>query len=752
MRLCAQTPDDLPFTLRIYSLDVKKEAQRFHMRLNHFCLAFLFSIHALLASAQPQTAPRIRVGIALSGGGALGLAQIGVLKYLEDHHIPIDYIGGTSMGGLIGGFYATGLTPLELEEIVRDAKWDDLLSPNYQFHDAPIVEKQEWNLQSGTVTLRFGKRLTLPVGINPGQSLALLLSRNTKAYSNLDSFDQLPTPFRCVATDLVTGAAFVLDRGSLPKALRATMAIPGIFTPVNWDGTILIDGGVTDNIPVDVVRKMGAERVIAVSLETPSLAANQFTSLTTVLRQTASISVLQNERQSIAKADTVIHVHIRGLGGTDYERSGELVRQGYASAQAMGQELAAYQISDVEWQIYTEHRRQLIRPIRDEGPLVEVSSPQAKVQPNAQRELYRKLGSQSFSEDKLEDVLTGVVAASGLPGAYYEWRNVPGKPQGYRVEFLDRNNEILLLRPTLSLNISPDERSRTSLNVSSNFIPRATYKSRLLSEVNFGSDPAIYSEYYHPFDGSAYFFAAGGTVSREHNSLYDGPLRQTFLRDRVAGWIYTGIGTWRFVQLRMGAEIGYDAYNQAVSIDGLNAPGGAYFQPGFTFAFNNQDSGSLPTRGSRLDAATGYSLRDHSYPYIKTRITTFQPLAKRVSGFVRARADSSFGKSLDFFNRFTTGDDRSLDAYRNQEFHANTLMIGGGGAILRGPAIKALSTNVNFAAWHEVARLDLGLAGWQTHQSTTAGVFFPTPLGALGVAVAFNEDGKARFRLSMGDF
>ena len=273
----------------------------FYLKLDRVCVAIALSLCSALAIAQSQPNPRPRVGIALSGGGALGLAQIGVLKYFEEHRIPIDYVAGTSMGGLIGGFYATGLTPSELETIVRDAKWDDLLSSNYQFHDAPIVEKQEWNIQSGTFTLRFGKRLTLPVGINSGQSLALLLSHSTQAYSNLVSFDNLPTPFRCVATDLVTGAPDVLDHGSLPKALRATMALPGIFTPVNWEGKVLIDGGVTDNIPVDVVRHMGAEKVIAISLETPRLSANQFTSLTTVLRQTASISVLQNERQSMAK-------------------------------------------------------------------------------------------------------------------------------------------------------------------------------------------------------------------------------------------------------------------------------------------------------------------------------------------------------------------------------------------------------------------------------------------------------------------
>jgi NTE family protein len=725
---------------------------RFHLKLNRVCLAIALGLCSALAIAQDRPNPRPRVGIALSGGGALGLAQIGVLKYFEEHRIPIDYIGGTSMGGLIGGFYATGLTPSELEAIVRDAKWDDLLSSDYQFHDAPIVEKQEWNIQSGTFTLRFGKRLTLPVGINSGQSLALLLSHSTQAYSNLESFDHLPTPFRCVATDLVTGAPAVLDRGSLPKALRATMALPGIFTPVNWEGKVLIDGGVTDNIPVDVVRQMGAEKVIAISLETPRLSAGQFTSLTTVLRQTASISVLQNERQSMAKADLVIHVHLQGVSGTDYERSGELIRQGYAAAQSMSHELEAYQISEPDWQTYITHRRELIRPTREQGQLVEVFSPQAKVQASAQHELYRKLGAHDFTVDKLEDVLAGVVAASGLPGAYYEWRSVVGKPEGFRVEFLDRQNAMVLLRPTLSLNISNGERTRTALNVGTTFIPLATYKSRVLGEVNLGSDPAIYGEYYHPFGGSPYFFAAGGTINRLHNSLYDGPKRQTFLQDGVAGWLYTGIGTWRYVQLRMGTQLGYDSYNHGVVLDGLTARSNAFYQPEFTLAFNNQDSGAVPTRGTRLDASTGYVLRDHSYPFIRSRISSIHPVTNRVSGFIRAQADSSFGKSLSFFDRFTLGGERNLEAYRFQEFHANTLLDGGAGIILRGPILKSLSTNLNFAVWHEAARMDLGLAGWQTHQSTTTALFFPSPVGALGIAVAFNENGKARFRLSVGNF
>ena len=160
-----------------------------------------------------RDADRPSIGIALSGGAALGLAHIGVLRYFEEHHIPIDKVGGTSMGGLVGGLYAVGMDSSQIEALAREADWNALLKPSPPFADQPIVDKQKWNRTFGSLTLRFGKRFALPPGLNPGESLSLFLSRSTLGYSD---FDQLPTPFRCVATDLVSRDSVVLSKGSLP--------------------------------------------------------------------------------------------------------------------------------------------------------------------------------------------------------------------------------------------------------------------------------------------------------------------------------------------------------------------------------------------------------------------------------------------------------------------------------------------------------------------------------------------------------
>ena len=189
-------------------------------------------------SSNPRQRPR--VGLALSGGGALGLAHIGVIQYFEEHHIPIDVVAGTSMGGLVGGFYASGMDSKELNAMIEQVDWDTLLSPNPRFVDQPVVEKQQWNKTFGNLTFRFGRRFSFPAGLNPGEALSLMLSRNTVAYGELQSFSELPTPFRCVATDLVSGEPVVLSSGSLAKAMRATMALPAVFTPVKWDDKVLI--------------------------------------------------------------------------------------------------------------------------------------------------------------------------------------------------------------------------------------------------------------------------------------------------------------------------------------------------------------------------------------------------------------------------------------------------------------------------------------------------------------------------------
>lgn len=698
-------------------------------------------------TAQP---PRRCIGLALSGGGARGIAHIGVLRFLEEQRIPIDRIAGTSMGGVLAGLYATGRSAADLEKIVRNAMWSDLLRSAPSYQDRPVVEKQDWNRISGQWTLRFGKKLSFPAGINPGQQLALLLSRETIAYSSVQSFDDLPIPFRCVATDLLSGDAFVLQEGSLPKALRATLSLPVIFTPVEWNGRVLIDGGLVNNLPTDVVREMGAEVVIGITLRSSSMERAELNTLMDILRQSVTIATLQNERRNTQLADLVVAVPMANQAFLDFENVSATIESGYQAARQNAEALKALSLSPPEWDEYLRLKNSRIRIGRTSGPLVAVRSPQANIQTNATEELARKSGAR-VSERKLEDNLTGLTAATGLPSASYRWQSAPAS-EGYRVDLEPRSDNQLLLRPSVFYGYSNGEPDRFTLRINSTAILKDAYKSRLLTDLLIGYNPGIRSEYYHPFDGSPFFIAPGFQVQRTIYPSYDGALRADSTRDRFGGSLYFGMGTWRYGQLRMGAQAGYDHYSEPLAVNGVVAKSTAYLNPEIVGIFNTQDSGELPTRGTRLNGSFGWSVRAHSFPYLNADVDHFVPLRETVSVFALGNVASSLGRSLTFYDQFTAGGLTDMDAYRYQELRANSILTAGGGFVFRGLNRKNVAFRPFLASWYEVARMDLGEQGWQTRQSTSLGMFAPTPVGVTGLILSFNEKGEARFRLSLGSF
>jgi NTE family protein len=706
-----------------------------------------------IGAQQHTETERPSIGVALSGGSALGLAHIGVLRYFEEHHIPVDKIGGTSMGGLIGGLYATGMDSSQIRSTVENANWNALLDPSPPFADQPIADKQKWNRTFGDLTLRFGKGFQLPIGLNPGESLSLLLSRTTMAYSGVSDFDQLPIPFRCVATDLVSGDSVVFSKGSLPVAMRATMSLPGVFTPVKLDRMVLVDGGVLDNIPVDEVRNMGAKIVIAVAFENPKAKPDQFKSIPDVMRQTISLVVAKNEQRSLAKADLVILVDTKSFSATDYQRWSEIIEAGYQAAKAHASQLARFELTQQDWDAYLAQRNARMRFSGDKGRVLSVSSPDPSFQRNAQSEIHRTLGDGVVSEKELERTLSGMVAATAVPGAAYEWQQEGSGLGGYNVKFAERPTDRILVRVSAQYAVSPGEPSRFGVKLSTAVIPKNAYKAQILSTANLGYDPTLQVEAYKPFDGSQYFIASQFFGGRTHFNSYTGPDRQSDTRDQVGGALYAGIGTWRFAQLRLGGRAGYDWYSRTVVVDGVSSRSGGFTVPEMRWIVNHQDSGGLPTRGTRSEGEAGYFLRSTGdYPFVHSDFSKFQPLNRNVTLFALNNVGTSFGRKLNYFDQFIAGDQTDMAAFRYQEFHANTLVTAGSGVILHGRPIRHISSHPGIALWYEAGRFDAGSAGWSTHQSASIGTFFPTRVGATGFELSFDEAGKARFRLMLGSF
>jgi NTE family protein len=722
------------------------------MKLASKAVALLLAACAMQLYAQVQSSTRPRVGVAFSGGGALGLAHIGVLRYFEEHRIPIDEVAGTSMGGLVGGLYSAGMDSKQILALVHQIDFDTLLNPSPKFSDQPIVEKQKWNRTFGDLTVTFGKGFSVPSGLNSGEPVSLLLNRATLPYSDLRSFDELPTPFRCVATDLIAGKDVILNQGSLALAMRATMSIPGIFAPVKLGGMVLVDGGVIHNIPVEVAREMGAQKVIAVAFKFPTVSPDDLKTLPDILRRTAGVESVQNERASLAGADLVILIDLPRLSTTSYKNAEEIIAGGYKAAQEHAADLEPFEVSAEEWKTYLQYRGDRMRTVEREGRVVAVASSQESFQQKAQAELQRRFDGRIVPEHELQDVINGMVISTAIPGASYEWQQEPGKPAGYRVDFTPRSSDEILVRPSVSYAGSAGEPDRASLRLSYSVVFQNAYKSRIVSAMDIGYDPGLTTEYYRPFAGTSYFIAPGIVVQRLHVNSYTGPVRFAATRDRAGGSFYAGVGTWRDAQFSLGFQAGYDAYSSAPAVDGVKAVSGGYASPEVRWILNTQDSGGLPSRGTRLEGSAGYSFRNVSYPYIENEFSTLHSLGRLATVFAMNQFDTSLGRKLDYFEQFTAGGMSQLAAYRYQEFHANTVAIASGGFIFRDRATRHPLLTPGFGAWYEVGALDFGSAGWQTHQSTSTGIFLPVPLGAAGVALSFDENGKARFRVLIGKF
>ena len=292
----------------------------------------------------------------LEGGGALGLAHIGVIQWLEEHRIPVNYVAGTSMGGLVGGLYATGHSAPEIKDLIKTINWDQVLQGQTPYKNYSFRRKQDAAEYPNRLEFGLKKGVQFPEGFNSGQEVMMILDRVALPYSDIKDFSELPTPFACVSTDLVTNQPYVFRQGSLSLALRSTMSLPGIFDPVRWDGHIFADGGLMDNLPVDIARSMGADLTIAVHLETAKVDPRATMSSFGVLGRSISVVIAANELRSMEKADMLISVPLEKFGSMQYNRADELIKLGYAAAESKAALLKTLSVDEPTWQAYLAQR------------------------------------------------------------------------------------------------------------------------------------------------------------------------------------------------------------------------------------------------------------------------------------------------------------------------------------------------------------------------------------------------------------
>ncbi len=312
---------------------------------------------------------RPAIGLVLSGGGARGYAHLGVLKVLEANRIPVDCIAATSMGAVVGGLYATGMTAQEMQRRLSQVNLADIAFDVTERADLPQKKREDERLYIDSLTIGFdSKGFKAPVGLVQGNRLQALLANWTAAVPTNQPFDRLPIPFRAIATDLQTGQKVMLDHGSLPLAIRASMALPGLFSPAEIDGRALVDGGLVGNLPVDAARRMGADIVIAVDIGSPLRPLNALASPADVMQQMIGILIRQNvaeQRKQLTPNDILLQPDLGKQTFTDFQTANQAIAAGEAAAVAALPRLARYALSPEQYDAYrAAHRRPPLQPIR----------------------------------------------------------------------------------------------------------------------------------------------------------------------------------------------------------------------------------------------------------------------------------------------------------------------------------------------------------------------------------------------------
>ncbi|BCT91561.1 patatin [Lysobacter helvus] len=469
---------------------------------------------------------RPRIGLALGGGGARGIAHVAILREIEARHIPIDCIAGTSMGALVGGLYASGMSVDDMEHLVTSTDWKRLFDDSIERPERTYRRKQDDRDALATVGVGIGgpRGLKLSPGVLQGERILAMFEQATLGVSRVEHFDQLPIPFRAVATDLNTGDPVVLDHGSLAMAMRASMSLPGIFQPVEIGGHVLIDGGVADQVPIDVLRTMGADVLIAVDVGTPLEKLDRDASLLQVVSQMTGMLTTGNTRRMLAtmgEGDVLIVPDLgTDVATSDFDKAKEALAIGARAAEAARPRLARLAAKDD-----AAYRTAIAqRPVFDNQPPIiefvrldnQTDYADAMLLAQLDIDIGKPLDAAKVEEHVLRvygfgtmaSVTYEVVEENGRTGIVVSARP---KPQG---------PNYLQLGLTLSNDFQGGYDSNLRMGLL--FAPLSPFGAEARVVLQIGSEPGLSAEYYHPFDiANRYLLHAEAAYANPNIRVYD---------------------------------------------------------------------------------------------------------------------------------------------------------------------------------------------------------------------------------------
>ncbi|WP_281687181.1 patatin-like phospholipase family protein [Pseudomonas citronellolis] len=725
------------------------------MRRLLFALLLFLPLSTLAAGHPPK------IGLVLSGGAARGLAHIGVLKALDEQGIHIDAIAGTSMGAVVGGLYAAGYTPKELERIALGLDWQQALSDSPPRVDVPFRRKQDDRdfLVKQKLSFRDDGSLGLPLGAIQGQNLTMLLESLLVHTSGTRDFDKLAIPFRAVATDIATGEKVVFDRGHLPQAIRASMSIPAVFAPVEVDGKLLVDGGMVDNIPVDVARRMGVDVVIVVDIGNPLLERKQLTTVVDMLNQSVTLMTRKNSEAQLATLkpdDVLIQPPLSGYSSTDFGRVPQLIDAGYRATSILATRLAALRKPrDQEAVALAEartpdERTPVIGSIRVEND--------SKVGDEVIRHYIRQPLGQPLDLERLQSDMSTLYGLDYFDQVQY--RVVREKDgNALVIHALGKRSGTDYLR--LGLNLSDDLRGDSTFNVGASY--RVNGINRLgaewLTRLQIGDQQELYSEFYQPLDAGSRYFVAPYLFNEARNveaTDNDDPIAEYRL-ERYGYGLNLGRQIANNGEIRLGVA---QAFGKADVRVGQQDLPDFHFNEGYAelkYSFDTMDNVDFPREGEDIQA--GY--REHTPSlgdddrYRQWELRLDKALSSGPNTWVLG---GGYGRTLDdaevVVSSFLLGGARELSGFRQDALAGQNYSLGRVIYYRRMTERSFLPLDFPFYLGGSLERGRV----WNNDNSYDTGYInamslmlgFETPLGPLSFSYGLNDADEHAVYLNLG--
>ncbi|ELB2964872.1 patatin-like phospholipase family protein [Vibrio parahaemolyticus] len=577
---------------------------------------FLIATPSVAQVKNEDTPTRPKIAVVLAGGGAKGAAHIGVLKALEEMHIPVDIITGTSMGAYVGGLYATGMSADEIESFIYSVDWNSGYRDRVDRSQRRVRDKEyEDRYQITTdLGLRFGE-VRAPTGVVQGQNMLRVLRETTGNLGRFDSFDELAIPYRSVATDILELDEVVIGNGYLVDAMMASMSVPGALPPYKLNGHMLVDGGVVNNMPVDVARAMGADVVIAVDISTDYKTEDDFTGLFTVADQLSNYLVRRSTQQQVEtlqEHDVYIRPNVGQMETVEFDKMPWAFQSGYDITKEMESKLAGLRLSNAEYQKYIDHKQEVRKKlvygddrVVDEIVIVNNTHYSDVLLTNRlELETGRKIETA-----EIEKAVENLYALDRFELITYHFEEVDGS----NLLVFDVNEKSWgpnYLNFRFFLEDDFDTDSQYGIGMSTNFTNLNSHGAEMALNVEMGTDKLIEAELYSPVLSSQEFFVAGKVayssegrnlpVSDDDSSLSSVndflPVSYTEFVSEIA----IGIQPTLWQELRLGGRYS----SGSIELSTLASVGNLDFERRGLFAnyrLDTLDDFAFPTRGLLVD-------------------------------------------------------------------------------------------------------------------------------------------------------